>query len=258
MADSLHRGRVGVDVIALLALAGALAVGEYLAAAVVSVMLASGRALEAWAGRRARRDLHALLDRAPRTARRYTRGTLETLPLEAIDPGDRLLVAPGEVVPVDGTVTRAPAVLDESALTGEPLPVERSQDSRSAAERSTPEGPSTWWRRPGRLTVPTPGSSGWCRKRKSQTLLVWLADRYALWFLLVTVAAAAAAWALAGPSRAVAVLVVATPCPLILAAPVALVSGLSVAARRGVLVKGGAVLERLAQCSTLLLDKTGH
>jgi len=258
MADSLHRGRLGVDVIALLALAGALAVGEYLAAAVISVMLASGRALEAWAGRRARRDLHALLDRAPRTARRYTRGTLETLPLEAIDPGDRLLVAPGEVVPVDGTVTRAPAVLDESALTGEPLPVERSQGQPVSSGAVNAGGPFDL------VATAKAADSTYAgivrmvsEAEESQAPFVRLADRYALWFLLVTVAAAAAAWALAGPSRAVAVLVVATPCPLILAAPVALVSGLSVAARRGVLVKGGAVLERLAQCSTLLLDKTG-
>jgi heavy metal translocating P-type ATPase len=258
MADSLHRGRIGVDVIALLALGGALAVGEYLAAAVISVMLASGRALEAWAGRRARRDLHALLDRAPRTARRYSRGTLEALPLEAIGPGDRLLVAPGEVVPVDGTITRAPAVLDESALTGEPLPVERSPGQPVSSGAVNAGGPFDL------VATAKAADSTYAgivrmvsEAEESQAPFVRLADRYALWFLLVTVAAAAAAWAVAGPSRAVAVLVVATPCPLILAAPVALVSGLSVAARRGVLVKGGAVLERLAQCSTLLLDKTG-
>ena len=123
-ADSIRRGRVGVDVIALLALAGAMAVRELLAAAVISVMLTSGRSLEAWAAERARHDLNALLARAPRTARRYHNGSLETVPLEEIAVGDLLLVAPGDVLPVDGTVTAAVAVLDESAITGEARPAE--------------------------------------------------------------------------------------------------------------------------------------
>ena len=126
-ADSLRRGRLGVDVIALLALAGAVAVGELLAAAVISVMLTSGRALEAWAAYRARHDLSALLARAPRTGRRYRDGSLETVPLDQIAAGDLLLVAAGDVVPVDGTLAAGAAVLDESALTGEALPVEHVQ-----------------------------------------------------------------------------------------------------------------------------------
>jgi P-type E1-E2 ATPase len=101
-----------VDVIALLALVGALAVRELLAAAVISVMLASGRALEAWAAGRARRDLRALLERAPRTTRRYRERALEQVPLDAVAPGDLLLVAPGELVPVDGTIAGGVAVLD--------------------------------------------------------------------------------------------------------------------------------------------------
>ena len=126
MADSLRRRRIGVDVIALLAVAGALAVGELLAAAVIGVMLASGRALEGWAAGRARRDLRTLLERAPKSARRYRGEAIETGPLELIRPGDLLMVAPGDVVPVDGTVGGVSCVLDESALTGEPLPVEHS------------------------------------------------------------------------------------------------------------------------------------
>src|SRR5262252_9861529 len=125
MADALRHGRVGVDVIALLALTGALAVRELLAAAVIAVMLASGRALEAWAAGRAHRDLRELLARAPRIARRYRGGTVETVPLEQVARGDVLMVAPGDLVPVDGILAGA-AVLDESALTGEALPVERS------------------------------------------------------------------------------------------------------------------------------------
>ena len=258
MAESLRRGRAGVDVIALLAVAGAIAVGELLASAVISVMLASGRALEGWAAGRARRDLRALLERAPRTARRYRGDSLETVPLDAVCPGDLLLVAPGDVVPVDGTLTGTAADLDESALTGEARPVERAPGEPVRSGVVNAGGPFDL-----RATA-TAADSTYAgivrlvsRAEAAQPPFVRMADRYALWFLAVTLVAAAVAWALGGPGRAVAVLVVATPCPLILAAPVAWVSGLSVAARRGVVVKGGGVLERMARCATLLLDKTG-
>ncbi len=258
IVDSLRRRRMGVDVIALLAVCGALAVGEYLAAAVISVMLASGRALEGWAAGRARRDLQALLERVPRTARRYRTAGLETVQLETVAPGDRLLVASGDLVPVDGTVAGGPAVLDESALTGEPLPVERSAGEQIRSGTVNAGGPFDLF---ATATAADSTYAGIVRlvseAEQSQAPFVRLADRYALWFLFVSLAAAGAAWAVAGAERAVAVLVVATPCPLILAAPVALVSGLSIAARRGVIVKGGGVLERLAGCTTLLLDKTG-
>jgi heavy metal translocating P-type ATPase len=258
MADSLRRRRIGVDVIALLAVAGALAVGEFLAAAVIGVMLASGRALEGWAAGRARRDLRTLLERAPKSARRYRGEAIEAVPLELIRPGDLLMVAPGDVVPVDGTVAGVFCVLDESALTGEPLPVERPPGGPARSGVVNAGGPFDLL---ATATAADSTYSGVVRlvseAETSQAPFVRLADRYAWWFLLVTLAAATLAWALAGAERAVSVLVVATPCPLILAVPVAFVSGLSVAARRGVVVKGGAVLERLARCTTLLLDKTG-
>ena len=257
-ADSLRRGRLGVDVIALLALAGAVAVRELLAAAVISVMLASGGALEAWAARRARRDLGALLDRAPRTARRYRDGNVEVLPLDDVAAGDLLLVAAGDVVPVDGTVASPAAILDESALTGEARPVDRIRGEvvRSGVVnvgdpfdlRATDDAADSTYAGIVRLVS---------EAENSQAPFVRAADRYAMWFLPLALAVAAIAWAVGGADRAVAVLVVATPCPLILAAPVALVSGLSAAARRGVVVKSGGVLERLAKCTTLILDKTG-
>ena len=258
MVQSLMHRRLGVDVIALLALAGAIAVGEYLASAIIAVMLATGRALEGWATGQATRELQALLSRAPTMAHRYHDGGLETVELDTVMPGDLLMVASGEVVPVDGTVTSDVAVLDESALTGEPLPVEHRRGE---------------WVRSGVVNAGTPLDlratssardstySGIVRlvaeAETSQAPFVRMADRYALVFLLVTLLTAAGAWMLGGPGRAVAVLVVATPCPLILAAPVAFVSGLSRAAHRGIIVKGGAVLERLARCTTLLIDKTG-
>ena len=257
-AESILHGRLGVDVIALLALGGAVAVGELLAAAVISVMLTSGRFLEAWAAERARHDLNTLLARAPRTARRYRGGSLETVPLEEVAIGDVLLVAPGDVLPVDGMVASGVAVLDESALTGEALPAEHGPGEGVRSGTLNAGGPFD-------LRAETSAANSTyagivrlvSEAERSQAPFVRLADRYAMWFLPLTLAVAGIAWAVGGAERAVAVLVVATPCPLILAAPVALVSGLSAAARRGVVVKSGGVLERLARCTTLILDKTG-
>jgi heavy metal translocating P-type ATPase len=177
--------------------------------------------------------------------------------VEALEPADLVMVGAGEVVPTNGTLISA-AVLDESALTGESLPVERAVGEPLQSGVVNAGSPFEM-----RVTARAAESAyaGVIRlvqeAEASQAPFVRLADRYALWFLFVTAAVAGVAWALGGASRAVAVLVVATPCPLILAAPVALVSGLSRAARRGVVIKGGAVLERLARCTTLLIDKTG-
>lgn len=255
--SSLRAGRVGVDLIALLAVVGALAVGEYLAAGVIGVMVTSGRALENWAAGRARRDLDALLQRAPSYARRYRGGTLENVGVEQLELGDQVLIGTGELLPADGTL-QGDAVLDESALTGESLPVERrvGDPVRSGVANAGAPFDMT-------ITASAAESSyaGVVRlvsqAEASQAPFVRLADRYALWFLGLTLAGGAAAWTAGGPARAVAVLVVATPCPLILAAPVAWVAGLARSARRGVVTKGGAVLERLAACTTMLIDKTG-
>jgi heavy metal translocating P-type ATPase len=255
--DSLRHRRLGVDVIALLALVGALLVGEYLATAVISLMVTSGQTLETWAAGRARRDLQALLERAPRAAHRYRGDALETVTVDEVLPGDLLLVASGELVPVDGTLCGA-SVLDESALTGEALPIERGlgdpvrsgvvNAGRPVDVRATTRAADSTYAGIVRLVADA---------ESSPAPFVRLADRYALWFLVLTLTVAGAAWAVAGAGRAVAVLVVATPCPLILGAPVAFVSGLSLAARRGIVVKGGGVLEHLARCRTLLFDKTG-
>lgn len=258
LAD-LRRGHGGVDVIAILALGGTLAVGEYLAGALIALMLATGRTLEATAQRRASRDLRALLERAPRTARLLTPDGVRTVPSAEIAVGDLIVVGPGEVVPVDGRVTGAQAVLDESALTGEPLTVRRLQGETvrsgvvnaggafelraTATERdSTYAGIVRLAQQAGAESAP----------------VVRLADRYAAWFLPLSLAVAGAAWLLSGSAvRAVAVLVVATPCPLLLAAPVAVVSGLSRASRLGAVIRDGGALENLGRARTLLLDKTG-
>jgi heavy metal translocating P-type ATPase len=251
--------RLGADVVAVLALIGSLAVDEPLAGAVITVMLASGRALEGRAGARAERELRALLERAPRVVHRYVGGDLTEPPIDDVAVGDLLLVQPGEVVPVDGRLEHGTAVLDESALTGEPLPVEREAGDavRSGAVNA---GAPFDLRATTRATDST--YAGIIRlveeAQASTSPFVRTADRFAGVFLAASLVLAGAAWLVSGDAvRAVAVLVVATPCPLILAAPVAMVSGMARAARRGVVVKGGAALERLAEGQVLLFDKTG-
>jgi heavy metal translocating P-type ATPase len=259
VAIRLLRGETGVDVIALLAMAGALALGEYLAGAVIALMLSSGRSLEAFADARAHRELSSLLERAPRTVHRYAGDELESIPIGEVRPADVLLVKQGEVVPVDGFLVSEHCVLDESALTGESRPVERSKGEalRSGAVNA---GASLALR--ATATAEESTYAGIVRlieeAEKQKAPFVRLADRYALVFVPVTLVIAAAAWVLTGdPVRALAVLVVATPCPLILAVPIAIVAGISRAARRGIIVKGGGALETLARGSVLLFDKTG-
>jgi heavy metal translocating P-type ATPase len=259
VVQGLRHGNLGVDVLALAALVGTLAVGEYLAGALVTVMLATGRALEAEAGTRARRDLRAVVERQPSEVHRYRGTTVTTEPVEAVRRGDQILVKSGEVVAVDGVLTSATAVLDESSMTGESLPVEH-KSGEAVRSGTVNAGP------PFDLRATTVAADSTYaaivrlveQAEASSAPLVRLADRYAGVFLGLTAVVAGLAWALTGdPVRAVAVLVVATPCPLILAAPVAIVSGLSRAARRGVVMKGGAALERMARGRVLLFDKTG-
>jgi heavy metal translocating P-type ATPase len=252
-------GRMGVDVVAILAIGGALLLGEYLAASVISVMLATGEALETFAEGRAHRELSALLGRAPRTADRYLDGSLETVPLDAIEPGDRLLVKPGEVVPVDGHVVGASAILDESALTGESRLVTREEGETVSSGVVNAGSPFDI------RAIATAAESTYAgivrlveEAQSSKAPFVRLADRYATLFIPLTLAIAGVAWVASGdPVRALAVLVVATPCPLLLAAPIAIVAGISRAARRGVIVKGGGPLETLGRARILMFDKTG-
>jgi heavy metal translocating P-type ATPase len=256
---SLVRGDVGVDAIALLAMAGALALGEYLAGAVIALMLAGGNALELFAQGRARRELTLLVDRAPKAANRVVDGGVERIDVEVVRVGDRLLVRAGEVIPTDGVVRSPEAIVDESALTGEPLPT-TLHTGGTARGGCTNAGEAFEIE----ATTPASGSAYAALVRlvraaeQSQAPFVRMADRYAIAFLPITLLVAATAWAMSGsPRRAVAVLVVATPCPLILAAPIAFVAGVSRAAREGVIVKGGAVIEALGRARTVLFDKTG-
>jgi len=256
---TLAQGRVGVDAIALIAMAGALAIGQYLAGAVIALMLSGGNALEASASRRARRELTALLERMPSVAHRRSGGGWEEVSVERLGVGDVVLVRAGELVPVDGDVQSAEAVVDESALTGESLPVTRVRGA--AVQSGAANAGDAFELRATRLASESAYANLVRLVRAAETQrapFIRLADRYAAIFLPLTLAIAAVAWVASGDAvRAVAVLVVATPCPLILAAPIAIVSGVSRAARAGVIVKGGTAIERLGEARTVLLDKTG-
>jgi heavy metal translocating P-type ATPase len=258
IVHALWRHEAGVDVLALLAIGFALALGEYLTAAVISLMLASGRALEKYAQERARREMTALLARAPRYANRFEAGEWRRVELDAVRPGDRLLVRSGEFVPVDGTLA-GHAQLDESALTGESVIQSRSPGN---AVRSGVVNAGAAFEMVAAATARDSTFAGIVRMVQSaqqeRSPAARLADRYALLFIPAALLLAGGSWLLTGDVvRALAVLVVATPCPLILAVPVAIVSGISRCAKRGVLVKGGGALERLAQASILFFDKTG-
>jgi heavy metal translocating P-type ATPase len=256
---SLRRGDIGLDIVAALSMLAALIFGEYLAAIIVALMYAGGQYLESFAERRASREMTALLARVPRTTVRYRNGKLEEVNLEGVETGDRLLVRQGDVVPVDGTVVEGLAVLDHSALTGESLPVQHKKDD-AIISGSTNVGAAFDMLASRRAAEST--YAGIVRlvaaAQHSRAPMSRVADRYAMVFLAATIALAGVAWVWSGdPIRVVAVLVVATPCPLILAVPVAIVSGLSRAAKQGILIKGGKALETLAQVRSLVLDKTG-
>ena len=255
---TIWRHEAGVDIIALLAIASAMLLGETLTASVIGLMLSSGRALEDYAEARAQRELTALLSHAPRKANRFESGEWQQVELESVCAGDRLLVRHGEVVAVDGSLIDS-ADLDESALTGE----SRAQRRKSGESvRSGVINAGAPFEMVAAATARESTFAGIVRLVHSvqaeRSPAARLADRYALSFIFLTLVVAGAGWLVAGdPMRGLAVLVVATPCPLILAVPVAIVSGLSRCAKRGVLVKGGAALERLAAATILFFDKTG-
>lgn len=256
---SLARGDVGLDIVAGLSIVTAIAFGETFAANVVGLMYAGGQLLEVYAANRAGAEMQRLLSGQPRTALRYVNGAIQSCDASGLRPGDRVLVRQGDVVPADGTVVSGLVLIDKSALTGESLPVRlRPGDAvpSGAVNRDmafdihvTRLAEDSAYATILRLVKAA---------QDSKAPMVRLADRFAIWFLLLTIAVASAAYLFTGDRmRLLAVLVVATPCPLILAVPVALISGVSKAARRGVLLKGGAVLEVMARAKVLVIDKTG-
>ncbi|KAB2850049.1 MAG: HAD-IC family P-type ATPase, partial [Hyphomicrobiaceae bacterium] len=259
MARDILAGRIGVDAVAFVAMAAAILLGETLAGAVVAVMYAGGNLLEDFAVARAERDLKSLVDRAPRLAHRRAGETVEDIDVEAVAVGDTLLVRAGEVVPVDGDILSTSAMLDEAALTGEPIPVTREKGG--AARSGTINAGDTFEMKASATASESTYAAIVKLVTAAQTAkapFIRIADRYALILLPVTLALAGATWLWSSdPIRALAVLVASTPCPLILAAPVAFIAGVSRAAHLGILIKGGGPLEALASAHTVLFDKTG-
>ncbi|MCI4677241.1 heavy metal translocating P-type ATPase [Rhodoblastus acidophilus] len=255
----LWKGQFGVDVIALLSMGGALALDQPLAAIVIAVMYAGGAVLEDFAVSRAQRSLKGLVDRAPRVAHRRLGDTITDVGVEEVAIGDVLIVRAGEITPIDGIALDSKILLDESALTGESLPLVRQAGEavRSGAinagdafeMQTTALARDSTYAAIVKLAVSA---------QHAKAPFIRMADRYAAALTPLTLFVAGGAWLWSqDPLRALAVLVVATPCPLILAAPVAFVAGVARAARRGVLVKGGGPLEVLAKVHTVLFDKTG-
>lgn len=276
MVRSIIRGNFGLDILAVTAITAAVLVGEPWAALVVVLMLTGGEALEHYAENRSKRELVALLDRAPRTATRVlgagsaepsgdglTGGAaterLEEVPVDEIRIGDTLLVRAGEVVPVDAVLLAATASFDESSLTGESLPVERSEGELVAS--GVVNGASAIYLRASALAAESQYQQIVTlvqRAQESKAPTVRLADRYAVPFTALALIIAAVAWMVSGDAtRFAEVLVVATPCPLLIAAPVAFLGGMSRAAKRGLIVKGGGTLEQLARVRSAAFDKTG-
>lgn len=259
MVRSLLRREFGLDVLAITAIVATVLVGEFVAALVVVLMLTGGEALEDYANRRAKRELDALLARAPQRAHLARGDGYLDVPVDEVAVDDVLLVRPAELVPVDGELLSAHTTVDESSLTGESIPVEKaagdallsgSVNGPDAVEiRATALASASQYQRIVALVAEAAGS---------RAPVVRLADRYAVPFTALSLLIGAVAWIVAGdPARFAEVLVLATPCPLLIAAPVAFVGGMSRAARNGLIVKGGSVLERLAAARTVAFDKTG-
>lgn len=260
MVASLLRGHLGLDLLAITAIVATVAVGEYWASLIIVVMLTGGEALEDAAAGRAERELTSLLERSPQRAHRLgAASVIVDVPIGEVAVGDRLLVRPAEIVPVDGRLLSDSAQFDESSLTGESMPVERRvgegvlsgsvNGPRAIEMEATARAEDSQYQRIVRLVGEAAGS---------KAPLVRLADRYALPFTLLAYAIAGIAWWVSGDSvRFAEVLVVATPCPLLIAAPVAFMGGMSRAAKAGIVIKDAGTLERLAKIRTVAFDKTG-
>jgi heavy metal translocating P-type ATPase len=252
-------GRVGVDSVAFVSMSGALALGQNLAGIVIAIMYAGGNLLEDIAVARAERDLRSLIDRAPRIAHRRIGSNIEDVPIDHVAIGDDILVRAGEVIPVDGVVRSQLATIDEAALTGEPIPVSR-RAGELARSGSINAGDS--FEICASAVASESTYAGIVRMvsaaQTAKSPFIRMADRYALLLLPITLTVAGGAWLYSNdPVRALAVLVAATPCPLILAAPVAFIAGVAQAAKRGILIKGGGPIEALARTHTVMFDKTG-
>lgn len=259
MVKSIRTGDYGVDLLAILAVVATLAVSEYWAAMVILVMLTGGDALEDYAAKKANTELKSLLDNTPQTAHIIDNGTTNDVAVKDVKVGADIIVKPGEIVPLDGEVITGQSELDESSLTGESRPVTKIpgdevmsgsvNGANSITVKVTKLAQDSQYQQLVKLVKTA---------EESPAHFVRLADHYAVPFTIIAILIALAAWWWSGnPVRIAEVLVVASPCPLILAAPIAMVSGMSRASRNGIIVKTGTVLEKLANAKTGAFDKTG-
>lgn len=255
----LLKGHFGIDIIALVAILASIGLNQYATAAVILLMLSGGEWLENHALRRAKQELSKLLERAPTTAHLKTKTGFQDVPASDIHTGDILIIKPKEIIPVDGIILQGFGSIDESSITGESLPIERKVhdlvrsgsinlgDVLEIQARST-SAESTY----GRIVTLVQQAA------ESKAPMVRLADRYSVRFTLLTFTLAAIAWFVSHDwIRVLSVFVVATPCPLIIATPVAVMSAIGKAASRGIIVKSGGALETLARVKTMIFDKTG-
>lgn len=259
MWQELRTGRYGIDILAVTAIVTSVLLKQYWAGIVIVIMFTGGTALEDFAEHRAKAELYALLNRVPSQATVIRKGKTMELPVHDIRVGDIVLVKPGDVVPVDARIVSGTANFDESSLTGESLPQAKGENDELLSGSISIDGAVQ------AKTIRVARESQYEQiirlvrsAAASQAPVVRLSDRYSVPFTLAAFSIALAAWFFGHSAlRFLEVIVVATPCPLLLAAPIAVISGMSRAARNGIIIKTGSALEQLAGAKTVALDKTG-
>jgi heavy metal translocating P-type ATPase len=259
MLQDVRSGRYGIDILAATAIITSVILGQYWAAIVIVLMLTGGESLEDYAEHRAKAELDALLKHAPQTANVIRKGKTVSVAVSELRVGEKIFIKPGELVPVDALIIDGQASFDEASLTGESLPQHKKVDEQLLSGSINIDGAVT------ARAIASAEDSQYQQIVKlvrgaaaSQAPFVRLADRYSLPFTFTAYAIAVAAWVVGGDAiRFLEVIVVATPCPLLLAAPIALISGMARASRYGIIVKTGGALERLAEVETMAFDKTG-
>jgi len=259
MFQDLRVGTYGIDILAATAIVSSVALNQYWAAIVIVIMLTGGEALEDYAEHRAETELDALLKRAPQIAHILRGGKVMDVKVSKVEIGNKIIIKPGELVPVDAVIIEGSASFDQSSLTGESVPVSKGIGDSLLSGSVNMDGAIT-------AKALRPASDSQYEQiiklvksaQNSQTPFVRLADRYSIPFTAIAFMIAIGAWIISHQSiRFVEVLVVATPCPLILAAPIAVISGMSRAAKNGIIIKTGGALERLAEAKSIAFDKTG-
>jgi len=259
MFEDVRSGRYGIDILAITAIVAAVILGEYWAAIVVALMLTGGESLEDYAQHRARSELDALLKNAPQTAQVIRKGKTLKVKVSELHVGDKILINAGDAVPADAMVLEGTASFDESSLTGESLPQSKTTGDQLLSGSINQDGSIQ-----AKVTASAEDSQYQQIVKlvksaaNSQAPFVRLAERYSVPFTILAFSIAGGMWVLTGePIRFLQVIIVATPCPLLLAAPIALISGMSRASNYGIIVKTGAAMERMAEAKAIAFDKTG-